>query len=229
MHDSAGDLALLPLQELNTRAIARIDWADALLRKQGIDVGEEAFRRREMSSRSRQRFDLLFDADDLFIAHLAATAPWVPIIKHLLGVDFKCQVSVVYSRPGAEEQTWHADGPHISHTADWNGRGASAPYALCVFLPLMDLDRTVGFTQFWPGSHKYDSLLGFGHACTLTESTLDGLVSLGHAVMYDYRTIHRGMPNTSKNTQRALLQFLYHVPSYAEARNYGTQSLLDVF
>lgn len=56
-------------------------------------------------------------------------------------------MSVVYSRPGAGEQDWHSDGPHIGHGAGWDGEGAAAPYALCVFVPLIDLNPTVGFTQ----------------------------------------------------------------------------------
>jgi hypothetical protein len=27
-------------------------------------------------------------------------------------------------------------------------------YAICVFLALIDMDRELGFTQFWPGSHR---------------------------------------------------------------------------
>jgi len=45
-------------------------------------------------------------------------------------------------------------------------REQADPYALCVFVPLIDLDQDVGFTQFWPGSHRYNGLWGFGGAAT---------------------------------------------------------------
>ena len=38
--------------------------------------------------------------------------------------------------------------------------GHDAAYALCVFVPLVQFSRARGFTQFWPGSHKYSGLLG---------------------------------------------------------------------
>ena len=36
------------------------------------------------------------------------------------------------------------------------------------------------------------------------------------------------MPNSSKDTLRPVLQFLYHKPTYTEQRNYGTTSLLEL-
>ena len=54
----------------------------------------------------------------------------------------------------------------------------------------------------------------------------DGICPAGDAVVYDYRLMHRGMCNTSVDVQRPLLQFLYHIPSYTETKNYGTTKLL---
>ena len=34
-----------------------------------------------------------------------------------------------------------------------------------------------------------------------------------------------GMPNTSGCDERPMLQFLYHVPTYKEVRNYGEEAL----
>jgi hypothetical protein len=36
-----------------------------------------------------------------------------------------------------------------------------------VFVPLIDLDSSVGFTQFWPGSHAHPELAGFGPAAPM--------------------------------------------------------------
>jgi hypothetical protein len=94
-------------------------------------------------------------------------------------------------------------------------------------------------------------MLGFGACALCVEGALDGLVPLGSAICYDYRTIHRGgwywsacvvcgefwswraalgagMPNTSANTQRPLLQFFYHQTRYMEQRNYGQESVVLV-
>ena len=77
-----------------------------------------------------------------------------------------CDVSVVYSKPGAPAQDWHCDGRHLAGEAraDYAGAGAAPPYAVCVFCPLIDLGEDVGFTRFWAGSHVADGLIGFGAA-----------------------------------------------------------------
>ena len=57
-----------------------------------------------------------------------------------------------------------------------------------------------------------------------------GLVSplqAGGCVLYDYRLMHRGMPNTSVGTERPLVQLLYHSRAYVEKKNYGVRSLFD--
>jgi len=107
-------------------------------------------RLREMSARGAQRFDLLLDlgtADAAAVMEAAREAAWAPVVRRILGDDAAVQVSVVYSRPGAGEQEWHSDGPHVGAVAGWDGEGAAPPYALCVFVPLVNLNATVGFTQ----------------------------------------------------------------------------------
>lgn len=54
---------------------------------------------------------------------------------------------------------------------------------------------------------------------------LDAIGSAGDCVLYDYRLVHRGMPNKSEATQRPLLQFFYHQPQYHEVKNYGSEPL----
>ena len=179
----------------------------------------------EVGSRGDHRFDLLFDPLDSCIE--GTDENWIPIVARLLGSSFNRAVSVVYSDPGAPDQPWHADGQHLGPDAGWAPDGVpSPPYALCVFVPLVDLDATVGFTQFWPGSHAQSQLVGFGEACAVLGQNADGIVRRGDAVLYDYRTLHRGMKNESC-LRRPLVQYLYSVPSYAEVRNYGKDSLFS--
>ena len=146
----------------------RIAWAEGLIEENHADVkiGTSTFAFREIASRGSQRFDLLFDlgGGEGPFAHVAHGAVWMPLVRSILdigaaggeGATYAVDVSVVYSRPGAGHQDWHADGRHIGHKR----------YGVCVFVPLVDLDRRVGFTQFWLGSHASDKLLGFGGAAT---------------------------------------------------------------
>jgi hypothetical protein len=54
---------------------------------------------------------------------------------------------------------------------------------------------------------------------------IDGVVDAGGFVAYDYRTMHRGMRNTSDGTTRPVLQFLYARSNYRETKNYGASSI----
>lgn len=208
----------------------RIRVVDDRLKSRGVSVGVDAFKFKEIGSRGPQRFDLLLQMPEF--DELARTAAWVPVVEHFLGdvTTLHIAISVVYSRPGAPDQYWHADGPHLSPTP-WNAcsldeRSEADPYAICAFLPLVDLSQDVGFTQFWPGSHKHEQLIGFGEACPIVHSNYDAIVTAGDCVLYDYRLIHRGMGNRS-DMERPILQFLYHKNFYHESHNYGTEYLFS--
>uniref|UniRef100_A0A0C3SK82 Phytanoyl-CoA dioxygenase n=1 Tax=Guillardia theta (strain CCMP2712) TaxID=905079 RepID=A0A0C3SK82_GUITC len=180
------------------------------------------------SSRGAQRFDLLLEQGETFapIFELSRSGPWTEFISSAIGKDWICDISVIYSRPGADDQDWHSDGPHLIVSSQKNlPSSASSPYAFCVFLALIDLDELVGFTQFWPGSHREAGLAGFGSAAPVLGCAVDGIVGAGGAVVYDYRLLHRGMANKSQGTQREILQFFYHVPEYVERKNYGCTAL----
>ena len=72
---------------------------------------------------------------------------------------------------------WHADGGHLEGASDagWDcdstDNKLTSPYAICLFVPLIDLNPTVGFTQFWPGSHRYKDLVGFGPFAEVAKAT----------------------------------------------------------
>ena len=65
----------------------------------------------------------------------------------------------------------------------------------------------------------------------------DGIVPAGATICYDYRLLHRGMPNQSsageaantvqQHPYRAVLQFLCRKKWYTERNNYGTQSIYE--
>jgi hypothetical protein len=45
--------------------------------------------------------------------------------------------------------------------------------------------------------------------------------------VYDYRLMHRGIGNESKDTRRPILQFMYAVDGYKERKNYGQKSVFS--
>ena len=198
-----------------------------------LRVGQDNFRFREIASRSSQRFDLLITENEFvqsFVtSHVLEQEAVAALLDRLLGSEFTFDVSVVYSKPGASHQGWHADGNHEKGSQDagweldgWRDRLA-APYAVCLFLPLIDLDDSVGFTQFWPGSHRNRDLFGFGKVAELL-GTWDGKCAAGAGIFYDYRLWHRGMPNQS-STVRPVLQILFRRTWYVERANYGVEPI----
>jgi hypothetical protein len=148
-------------------------------------------------------------------------------------IDF--DVSVVYSRPGAGTQGWHADGSHLAGSSDagWNDhyRQLSPPYAICLFIPLIDLNESVGYTQFWPGSHAHEQLVGLGPFAQVTQSVWNSCgCQAGDGIWYDYRLMHQGMPHDRDATVslRPILQIIFKQRWYVERANYGVKSLRSV-
>lgn len=195
-----------------------------------ISYGSDRFAFKEIGSRGGERFDALVDLEReewTSLRALAKTdAPWLPFVRELMSNSWNVNVSVVYSKPGAKNQEWHADGRHLDAECDpRTGLGQAPPYGVCVFMPLIDLNATTGFTQFFMRSHKTSQLIGFGEAASTLRLSFDGVLEAGQSVLYDYRLLHRGMANNTTNTVRPVLQFLYTVPAYKELRNYGVESL----
>ena len=214
--------------ELRTMVDQAIANVDALLAKHRpeLDVGEDIFVFREIASRNLQRFDLRLDecegatafVERCILSNLQVQSLLTLCLGERDEIDF--DVSVVYSRPGAVDQRWHADGEHIQGACELD-----PPYALCLFLPLIDLDKTVGYTQFWPGSHRSKHLVGFGPVAELTRATYDGICKSCGGVWYEYRLLHRGMRNVSEQL-RPVVQVIFKKRWYVEKRNYGTESIV---
>lgn len=109
------------LSRVRAETQQRIDQAEASLaqRHPEISAGTDAFAFLEMSSRGGDRFDLLFGPEHAAVQELSRTGSWVPLVHQVLGDDAMCMCGVVYSRPGAPDQQWHADGGHIAAVCDW--------------------------------------------------------------------------------------------------------------
>lgn len=215
-----------------TLAIATID-EQLRIHRPNIKVGEDNFLFREIASRSPHRFDLRLDSNEWITewiqTRLLSQKMVSIVLNQCLGDDIDFDVSVVYSCPGAPHQGWHADGKHQrgAQDAGWENSSLADAYALCLFIPLMNLDETVGYTQFWPGSHRYRDLLGFGKVAEITKTCWNGFGRAGDGIWYDYRLFHRGMPNTSNNITRPVLQVIFKKKWYVEKDNYGEESVID--
>ena len=72
--------------------------------------------------------------------------------------------------------------------------GSTPAHCLTVFIPLIDLSREHGPTEYWPGTHNGAAKPPAG------EEPTRFCVAAGAAIIHDYRLLHRGGPN---NTVRA--------------------------
>ena len=57
-----------------------------------------------------------------------------------------------------------------------------------------------------------------------TLSTFDAKGAAGDGVWYDYRTMHRGMPNKSQ-VVRPVVQIIFKKKWYVERANYGDETI----
>ena len=113
-----------------------------------------------------------------------------------------------YDRPHAQE--WHRDGQALS--ADPSTQ--LPPHCLNLFVPLVDVTEHVGPTEFWVGTHQeptYHALKTEQKVTTTPTpeaspdaSTATILAPAGSAILFDYRTIHRGGANSSGKRRRVL-------------------------
>jgi len=233
------------VEELREEIMTEIELTEHLIRLHHpeINIGTDFISFKEIGSRGNERFDLLLQQPSCSkvrdIIESRVVQRILPVVESILKsnevVDF--DLSVVYSKPGAPDQGWHADGDHQKGAQDirwntsmdgWKNHLADA-YALCVFIPLIDLYDETGYTQFWPASHQSRGLAGFGPVAQITDSVWNGKCNAGDAIWYDYRTMHRGMQNCSSSKKlRPVLQILFKRKWYSETRNYGTVGITDV-
>jgi ectoine hydroxylase-related dioxygenase (phytanoyl-CoA dioxygenase family) len=196
---------------------------------------------KEIMARDANRFDFRLDCGEqendcnnwACWRRLGKTSgKWIPVVHELLGEDcllIKC--GCVLSLPGTGVQYWHSDGVHLGASLSLLNEADTAVspvHALCVFLPLVSLDENTGYTEFWAGSHSYGKLLSKKGEQVLPGGTR-GIVQRGSCILYDYRTIHRGMPNSSAKA-RPVCYFLYTRLGFefVENQNFTESSVFDL-
>jgi Phytanoyl-CoA dioxygenase (PhyH) len=142
-----------------------------------------------LRERGKGRWDMSIpelDSADYWFLNDTKKAPWMPIVKEILGKDVVLiHKGMFLSMPGSSKQAYHQDGPHL--TTQYQ----KPCHAINVFIPLVDLTLDNGPTEFCLGSHI------LGHE-ELDDSFLyTPTVVAGKPIIFDYRLGHRGLANTS--------------------------------
>ena len=89
------------------------------------------------------------------------------------------------NQPGSLHQGWHRDGPKEG--------------MMNVFCPLIDLKAELGPTEVWSSTHTDET------SKQKEESNkVAPLLKRGQLLLMDYRTLHRGLGNESKDTTRTV-------------------------
>ena len=151
------------------------------------------------------------------------------LLKRVLGSDFHLvYADVLISFPGAADQQWHVDGPHRAGAQEHY-----PPDILNVFVALDDIDVSMGPTEIRPRhTHKLTrnikkQVLGAILTKKLRPKVCSGC-KCGDALVFDYRTLHRGVANLSSRP-RPVLGLVFGRKEYeADKLNFPSRSVFDL-
>jgi Phytanoyl-CoA dioxygenase (PhyH) len=153
-----------------------------------------------LRERGRGRYDMelpAFDTEHFDFLNDDKKAPWMPIVKQVLGDDVVLiHKGCFLSLPDSTNQNYHQDGPHLHPTSQ------KPCHAVNVFTPLVDMTIHHGPTEFCLGSHIL-SQEDWDRRYIYTPVQKKGV-----PVMFDYRLGHRGLANTS-NEPRPIVYCTY--------------------
>ena len=123
--------------------------------------------------------------------HLAIDEIVKPVMNAMWSQDSNVDASFVtaagflMNKPGSQAQNWHRDGPNEGF--------------IDCFVPLIDLNESVGPTQIQTKTHTSNTSVEEVNINAVTP-----LLAKGNVLLFDYRTIHRGLGNRSESTTRTL-------------------------
>jgi hypothetical protein len=167
---------------------------------------------KELCCRDGDRFDVHYRMSEAPFAALGTEGSWCAAVRAVLGADAKLLYTgqvVACGRDAIDaddeaDQEWHMDGGHLDEER------YLPCHCLTVFVPLVDLCADNGATEFSLGSHL--------HECEdLGERVLECLA--GSAIVFDYRTLHRGTANRT-TADRPILYFTYARSWFEDPVNY---------
>ena len=180
---------------------------------------------KEIVQRHSQRFEMPYRMDEDEYAVVLRCPAIMAVVKEILGDD--CVVinkSLVVSAPGASDQAWHSDGPHVSAIADL------PCHCLNVFVPLVEVTELNGPTQIRPGSVNMTRNLKKEMFVAMIRKTLRPIagptLKIGDVLLFDYRVLHRGTGNRSA-VVRPVLVYTFAKPFYKDTLNFPRNSVFD--
>jgi len=181
----------------------------------GCDPLEQQFRFKEVAHRQRSRWDLQLqvpgqgDSNSVWSQlcnQVIAAAE--PIIREAQGDAYTGMepqmIGAVISRPGARVQRFHCDDDAIFFAA----AKADPSYRIYnVFIPLVDVDENGDGTEFWAAPALEDSARALARHFLSAPAVKKNLPDIeegiqapackaGGLILYDYRTVHRGLANS---------------------------------
>jgi hypothetical protein len=156
-----------------------------------------------------------FGDPDLF-----ANPRLLKLLGPVLGNGFQLSnFTAVVSHPGAPIQHIHRDSGHLFPDPLV---GPDLPvYAVNVAVPLIDVDTRTGPTGVWLGSHRWPS------AVAPIETMTVAALQRGDCMLLDYRTLHTGLPNASRQI-RPIVYMVYARPWFFDNQNHVNRIPLDM-
>lgn len=222
------DNLVLPARDVVQK---RLDMLLSAAEDAGCDVEQTAFVFQEICHRQQYRYDISFEAD----TEDGPISDWQSLIDQAVTKACDClnfpshsrviMSGAVVSRPGAEMQNFHVDGK------------MGELYTL--FIPLVDVEPDSDGTQFWPGSHHDTNALSRAlHLLDQHDDDNDDDLeflnalespgcSAGSLLIFDYRVVHRGRKNTSRDRPMAYAVIATDSGAW-DAHNFSRQSVFDV-
>jgi len=201
-----------------------IDIINSSSEKFGIGV-KHGFQ--EIVQRHHGRYEMAYKMRSEQFATFGDCPRLVEIVRCLLNTqDFNiANQSCVISLSNTVDQKWHSDGPHISLSE------YQPCHCLNVFIPLVDITRENGPTEFRVGSHRYTNNLAKGmllaFARKKNKPNEAPLLKKGSVLLFDYRVLHRGCANISSEP-RPILVVTFSKPWFKDNLNFPARSILDI-
>ena len=197
---------------------------DARLTERRLDfrTQDTAFSFASVASRDRGRLDVNLNLNAAGESSIVEELRNHPVLRGFcrhLGLSPRPLLSgVVFSLPGSVPQAWHRDGDHL-----FPDRPDLPPHAVTVFVPLADIASPgLVATQFCPGTHLLSD-----DACNAAEHHVFAYnpMRAGSCIMLDYRTLHRGVPNTTTDELRPLVYMVFAKPWFLDCKNFSEDVL----
>ncbi|KAJ8600814.1 hypothetical protein CTAYLR_006414 [Chrysophaeum taylorii] len=143
------------------------------------------------------------------------------VAKEVLDDPTVLSRTCVIASEGCEAQAWHVDGAHLDPTRHL------PCHCLNVFVPLVDVSSGSG-TELRPGSHHLTRdlkrLLLVAKARKTLRAPVTPRLALGDCLLFDYRTLHRGVANTS-GAPRPVFVLTVARPFFRDVVNFPSRSL----